>query len=217
MSMDELTLEQVDVDGALREGAAALDDHGRGMTRAGLLGGGLFGAAALAAIVADPAAAARTSKRDVTILNFALTLEYLEAAFYAEAVKRGELKGERLVFAQVAGAHERTHVRFLKKALGSAAIPRPSFDFGRTTSSAKRFTTTAIALEETGVAAYKGQAPRIQSDAILGAALTIHSVEARHAAWIRDIAGRNPAPKGLDQPLTKAQVSAIVARTGFIQ
>lgn len=215
--MNELTLEQVDVDGALREGAADLDESGRGLTRAGLLGGGLFGGAALAAIAAEPAAAAKRTKGDTRILQFALTLEYLEAAFYAEAIRRGELKGERLLFAEVAGAHERIHVRTLKGILGGDAIKQPSFDFRGTTGSSAKFTKTAIALETTGVAAYKGQAPRIDSDALLAAALTIHSVEARHTAWILDIAGRNPAPVGLDKPLTKKQVLAVVAKTRFIQ
>lgn len=211
--MTHLTLDQVDQDGALRETAAAAASD----TRAGFLtrlGGGAFGAAALLAVSADTAGA--QSRSDIAILNFALTLEYLEAAFYREAVRVGAVRGERRLFAQVAGGHERTHVAALRRALGSRAVKRPRFDFRDTTQDTAAFTTTAIALEETGTAAYKGQAPLIQSRAILAAALTIHSVEARHTAWIRDIAGLNPAPRGLDPPATRRQTLAAVRRTGFI-
>ena len=78
------------------------------------------------------------------------------------------------------------------------------------------FRATAIALEDTGVSAYAGQAPLIDNTAILKAALSIHSVEARHAAWIRNIAGQIPAPNAFDPALTKQQVLDIVASTGFI-
>jgi ferritin-like protein len=212
----DLTMEELDADGALRETAAAAAEDARagGLTRAGLFGGGAFGAAALLGLSAGPAEA--QAKSDVAILNFALTLEYLEAAFYAEAVRKGALRGERRLFARVVGSHEAAHVQALKGALGRAAVAKPRFNFKGTTESASAFTKTAIALEETGTAAYKGQAANIKSDAILAAALSIHSVEARHTAWIRDIAGLNPAPVALDPPATKAQTLATVARTGFI-
>jgi rubrerythrin len=212
--MSHLPIEQVDRDGALQEAAAAVagDTRAAFLTRAGLIGGGaLAGAALLGAEAAEA-----QSRSDVSILNFALTLEYLEAAFYAEALEMGELEGELAVFAQVAGAHERAHVTGLRGVLGRRAVSRPRFNFRGTTEDAETFTQTAIALEEVGVAAYKGQAPRIRSDAILETALAIHSVEARHAAWIRDIAGLNPAPRGLDRPLTRAQTLRRVAATRFI-
>ncbi len=212
----QLALEQVDQDGALQEAAAAAarDTRAGFLAKAGLLGGGAFAGTALLGAAA-PAAQAQ-SRSDVAILNFALTLEYLEAAFYREAVAMGALEGELEVFARVVGAHERAHVRALRQVLGRRAIARPRFNFRGTTEDAERFTETAIALEEIGVAAYKGQAPRIRSDAILAAALSVHSVEARHAAWIRDIAGVNPAPRGLDRPLTRTQTLRRVAATRFI-
>ena len=215
-TIDQLTIERLDVDGALRETAAAAagDTRAGFLARAGLLGGGAIGGAALLGLVADPAAA--QGRNDVAILNFALTLEYLEAAFYAEANRRGELDGELAVFARVVGRHEAIHVRALRRALGGSAVSRPRFDFRNTTRNPALFRQTAIALEETGTAAYKGQAPLIRSDAVLAAALSIHSVEARHTAWIRDIAGLNPAPVALDPPLTRAQTLARVAQTGFI-
>ena len=106
----------------------------------------------------------------------------------------------------------------LVKALGSAAISQPKFGFGKAVTSSKEFVATAIVLEDTGVRAYKGQAPLIQDPAILKAALSIHSVEANHAAWIRFIAGANPTYTGaFETPLTKAQVLAAVTATGFIK
>ena len=87
----------------------------------------------------------------------------------------------------------------------------------RSVESSKEFVATAIVLEDTGVRAYKGQAPFIQETAVLEAALAIHSVEANHAAWIRYIAGEIPTYTGaFELPLTKSQVLAIVKKTGFI-
>jgi hypothetical protein len=214
----DLTLDQVDRDGALRETAeaAAGDDRASFLIKAGMLGGGVFGGAALYGLLTDEARAQSLPASDVAILNFALVLEELEAAFYREARRRGALSGQLAQFARVVGRHEDAHVRTLRTVLGNQAVPRPRFDFGRTTEHRRLFVRTAIVLEETGVAAYKGQAPLIQNTDILAAALSIHSVEARHTGWIRDIAGLNPAPRGLDPALTRAQVERRVGRTGFI-
>ncbi len=214
----DLTLDQLDRDGALRETAsvAAGDDRAAFLLKAGMLGGGVFGGAALLGLLTDEARAQSLSRGDVTILNFALVLEELEAAFYREARRSGVLRGQLALFARVVGAHENAHVRTLRQVLGGQAVGRPRFDFGETTQHRRLFVRTAIALEETGTAAYKGQAPLIESTDILAAALSIHSVEARHTAWIRDIAGLNPAPRGLDRPLTRTQTLRRVRRTGFI-
>ncbi len=213
---ETLTLEQVDADGAIRETmeAAAGDTRAHFLAKAGLFGGGMFGAGALLGLAPDSALAA--SKGDVAILNFALTLEYLEAAFYREARRMGALHGEFALFAKVAGGHENLHVSALRKALGSKAVKSPKFNFRGTTESASAFAKTAQTLEDTGVAAYKGQAPKIKSDAYLGSALAIHAVEARHAAWIRDLRGVNPAPTAFDQPKSKRAVLAAVKGTNFI-
>jgi rubrerythrin len=212
--MRSLPLAEIDQDGALQEtaAAAARDTRAGFFAKAGVLGGGAIAGAAL---LGAPAAHAQ-SRNDIAILNFALTLEYLEAAFYTEAIAMGALDGELELFARVAGAHERAHVKTLRSVLGRRAVARPRFNFRGTTEDVEEFTATAIALEEVGVGAYKGQAPLIRSDAILAAALTIHSVEARHAAWIRDIAGLNPAPVALDPPLTRNQTLRAVAATRFI-
>jgi rubrerythrin len=193
--------------------ATVEEDRAAFLKRAGLAGA--FGGAALLGLMADGAQA--QSRSDVAILNYALTLEYLEAAFYTEAEEMGKLDGELAEFAAVVGEHERAHVKALKQVLGARAVKRPRFDFQGTTERPSTFRATAIVLEDTGVAAYAGQAPRVKAGAVLEAALAIHSVEARHASWIRDIAGKDPAPKAFDEPLTKGQVLAAVARTGFIR
>ena len=161
-------------------------------------------------------AATKATTNDVSILNFALTLEYLETAFYEEAVLKGALEGETLKYAKIARNHERGHVTLLEDALGSAAIRKPKFDFKGTTENAGTFRATAIVLEDTGVQAYAGQAGLLDDAAILTTAVRIHSIEARHAAWIRHIVGKEPAPRAFDTPLTKAQVLAAVKKTGFI-
>ena len=119
-------------------------------------------------------------------------------------------------FASVVGAHERTHRDYLKKALGSKAIKSPKFAFGNTTSNQAKFVATAIALEDTGVGAYNGQGANLTKKT-LAVAAEIVSVEARHAAWIRDIAGQLPAPKAFDPLLSKSQVQKRVKATGFVK
>lgn len=216
------TLEELDLDGAIRETAEALPAGSRAsfLGKAALAAGGLIGGGAVVAALAQPAAAATSN--DVAIFNFALVLEELEAAFYREALAMGTLRGRdtstrrTLRFAQVAGAHENAHVAFIRKLLGRAAVPRPSFNFRGTTEDKALFTKTAIVLEDTGVKAYKGQAPLIDSGALLLVAAKVHSVEARHASWIRHIAGESPAPNAFDPALSKQQVLAAVTRTRFI-
>jgi len=147
-----------------------------------------------------------SAKQDAKILNYALLLEYLQAAFYAEALTRGKVRGELREFAEVVGEHEHAHVAFLKKALGRAARPEPVFHFGRATRDSSAFRTSARALEDAGVAAYNGQAANLTKPA-LGSAIKIVSVEARHAAWIRDIVGDEPAPRAADPGWSAAEVN----------
>jgi hypothetical protein len=217
MNTELPSLEVLDADGAIRETAAAAagDTRARFLAKAGVLGGGLVGSSALLGLT-PAVAGAQSAKRDVAILNYALTLEYLEAAFYTEAEEMGALDGELAKFAAVVGKHERDHVKALKGVLGSKAVKRPRFNFRGTTEDMAKFAATAQVLEDTGVAAYKGQAPRLKSNALLEAALAIHAVEARHASWIRDINGDPPAPAAFDTPLSMSQVLAAVADTRFI-
>lgn len=138
------------------------------------------------------------------VLNFALTLEYLEATFYEmglDAKMGGNLllQGrERKVFG-IIGMHEKQHVEFLKKtimALGGTPVAKPKFDFTANGafptvfSDLATFMTLSQIYEDLGVRAYKGQATKLMSnDAVLTAALQIHSVEARHAAKVRTMRG----------------------------
>ena len=219
--MDEMiTLEELDADGAFQETAAAvgIDTRGAFLKKAALGGGAILGGGALLGALPSVALGA-TPASDVAILNFALTLEYLEAEFYTQA-ERAKFGGKVGSFARVVGAHERTHVAFLKKALGSAAVKKPRFNFKDTVTDVNKFTATAQVLEDTGVAAYLGQVTLIKTKAILKAAGTIVTVEARHAAWIREILGNSqsplPAPRAFDGPRSKAQILAAVKGTGFI-
>lgn len=132
------------------------------------------------------------------VLNFALTLEYLEAEFYNKGLASGGLitgmEGWN-TFQQIA-KHENAHVALLKSALGGAAIAKPNFDFTAkgaypdVFANYKTFMTLAQAFEDTGVRAYKGQAANlISAPDVLTVALQIHSVEAMHAAKVRYLAG----------------------------
>jgi hypothetical protein len=208
-----LDLDQLDRDGALRETTAGLPRETRKDFLLGTLAGG--GAALAALVLAEPGTAA--TKTDVAILNYALTLEYLQAAFYTEAERRRALRtAVAKETTRVLGAVERAHVRALRDALGSAAVAKPFFDFGGVTEDEDAFIKTAVAFEDLGTAAYKGQAYRIGSPALLAAAVSIHSVEARHAAWIRYLAGAQPASSAFDEPKSMAEVRRLVASTGFI-
>lgn len=215
---DHLTVDVVDTDVAFRE---ALDESSQA-TRAGFLQKALVAGGVIAAggVVLGGlpklVTAAPSPSQDIQILNFALLLEYLEAEFYAEALRNGALSGETRSFAQVTGAHEQAHVDFLRKALGSRARSKPTFDFKDTTRNQAKFQATAVLLEDTGVAAYNGQAQNLTKKT-LAAAATIVSVEGRHAAWIRDIIAQNPAPNAFDPLKTKAQIEAAVGQTGFIK
>lgn len=143
----------------------------------------------------------------IDVLNYALTLEYLEDGFYQMGNAATGLipDSDKAIFATI-GKHETAHVAFLVKALGDKAIAKPNFDFQYKGAFAdvftnyKTFVTVSSALEDTGVRAYKGQAGALIADpAILEYALRIHSVEARHAAVTRRLAGvltGNAAMKG---------------------
>ena len=160
---------------------------------------------------------APSAAQDAKILNFALTLEFLEAEFYTQAEANGRLRGELAEFASVVGGHERAHVEFLQGALGGAAVAKPTFDFGNTVTQEKAFANTAQALEDTGVSAYNGQAPNLTKET-LAAAASIVAVEALHAGWIRDInRPRLPAPAALDEAKSRKQILAAVKETGFIK
>ena len=208
-------LGRLDRDGALADALGPFAPATRRTVLRTLAAAGLIGSA-VALTGAASADAAAEPQGDVAILNYALTLEYLQSAFYTEVERIGALTGETARLARIVGNHERAHVRMLLGVLGSRAVAKPSFDFHGATDSQTAFVRTAVAFEDLGVAAYKGQAPRIASPAYLQAALAIHATEARHAAWIRRIAGIRPAQSAFDQPTTAAHVGQVVSSTHFI-
>ncbi len=219
------SLHELDRDGAIQETAAKVGPETRGsfLKKAGVGIGTLAAGSAFAGAMPRIASAQAVPQSDIDILNFALTLEYLEAAFYAIANQNKVLKGELNRFSTVVAQHENTHVVFLRKALGAKAVAKPKFDFKDTVTNVTKFAATAQVLEDTGVHAYLGQVGLIKTKSILVAAGRILPVEARHAAWIRDIrfsGGRTPdttpAPAAFEDGFTKARILAAVNATGFI-
>lgn len=184
----------------------------RGVVTAGTLaaGGILIGGLPKLA-VSQPSQA-----QDARVLEWLLQVEYLEAGFYSEAERRGALNGEPREFAALVGEQERAHVDALERALGTKATNKPTFDFGDAVADPRRFVATAIELEEMALAAFNGQVPNLTEKRLL-MAMKVASVEARHVGWVRDLAGRNPAPRPADVPATQAQTEAAMKDTGFLE
>ena len=140
---------------------------------------------------------AEFGKGDIGILNYALTLEYLETAFYADVVKSGLFKGAELETIRKFGQEEAEHVQALTaavKSLGGKPAPEPKAEFPL--KSAKSVLELAGTVENLGAAAYLGQAANIQSPEVLASALAIHSVEGRHAAVLNTLLGESITPDG---------------------
>ena len=216
---DALSRCAFDVDGALGETAGRLATRGQFLRRTGrtLAVGALGGTGLVLGRDLLPASARASSEReDLAILNFALALEYLQSSFYTEAERVGALHGALAQQARVVGSHERAHVTALRGVLGHHAIARPHFDFRGTTDSAKSFRSTAVALEDLSVGAYKEQLPRIRSARYLAAAVAIQSVEGRHAAWIRRLAGIVPAENAFDDAVSDRRTVRLVNATRFV-
>jgi rubrerythrin len=152
-------------------------------------------------------ALAMTGSSDVDILNFALTLEYLESTFYDEAKTRAKASGELKSLIGLLADDEKQHVEALTatiKQLGGKPVAEPKFDFPY--SNTAGFLKLAQTFEDTGVSAYNGAGPMIKSKEVLGAAGSIVQVEARHAAAIRLQNKEEPAPEAFDPSLDEAQV-----------
>ncbi|HEY2140883.1 MAG TPA: ferritin-like domain-containing protein [Solirubrobacteraceae bacterium] len=176
--------------------------------RGALAAGAVYGTSAVTPFVSQ--ALGETGGGDAEILNFALTLEYLEANFYEVKGKQVGLSGEAKAYATQFGKEEGEHVLALIaaiKQLGGTPVKKPTFVFPATNE--KSFLALASVLENTGVGAYNGAAPSIKSKQVLAAAGSIVQIEARHAAAINLLIGKSPTPnKGFDKPLTKPQVLA---------
>ena len=187
----------------------------RDLLRKGTLAGALVAGGALAGGAAKLASAGPSLAQDNRILNYLLLLERLQLDFYERAEKTGWIKGELRQFARVVGEQEREHVRKLEKMLGSGTGARRKFQLGRATSSGSRFVAGAVALEETVSAAYIGQGANL-STGLISSVASITAVEARQAAWIRDIARDVPAPRAADAAKSEQAVMAALRGSGFV-
>jgi rubrerythrin len=182
------------------------------MVRGAIAAGAVYGLSTVGPFVRS--ALAEEGDGDLEILNFALTLEYLEAAFYTQALQqvRG-LPGSVRSLAEEIGANEDVHVKALTgtiKQLGGKPVKAPGVDFGDAFSSPAAFLKLAQTFEDTGVGAYNGAAPAISSKEVLGAAGSIVQVEARHAAAIRGLNGEQPAEGAFDDALDTQEVLTAV-------
>jgi Ferritin-like domain len=211
-----LTLEQLDADGALQESIADL----YGDTRAELLRKAVIGGTTLLAALASPPALASEMPKpnDVRIFQYALNFEYLQASFYTETERAGtvaKMEEPRAVWARTLGAHERAHVKIIKKVLGEAATKKPFFDFQGNTETESRFTRTAVAMEDLTTALLTGVTPELHSRGLVAAAFSLITVEARHAAWARHLSGIVPVAGPFDRAKPVSEVDRVVASTGF--
>jgi hypothetical protein len=177
----------------------------------GAPGSGGTTASAGGAATTSSMSSSSTGTSDLDIVNYALTLEYLETQFYADVVKSGLFKGKTLSVLKSFGAEEAQHVVALHKTAMSMGKPaaKPTGKFPL--KDAASVTKLAATVENLGAAAYLGQAPAIQSKDVLAAALSIHSIEARHAATLNTLLKHSPTPDGaFAKPMSMAQVLAVV-------
>lgn len=186
----------------------------RGHTRAAFIMRGAVAAGAVygTSLVAPFVGSALAAGGDLEVMNYALTLEYLESAFYTMAVKQTKgLSGDNLALAKELRDNEDEHVGALTAAIkqaGGTPVKAPGVDFGGAFASEQAFLKTAMTFEDLGVSAYNGAAPMIQSADVLAAAGSIVQIEARHAALIRLARGVTPAPRSFDESLPMADVLA---------
>ncbi|QQR38065.1 ferritin-like domain-containing protein [Devosia rhizoryzae] len=185
------------------------------------MGGIVASAPLVLALASNQAFGQSLPSQVVDVLNFALTLEYLEAAFYDQGNKSGVVPSQYRAVFRTIGDHEDAHVKLLKSVLGSAAVAAPAVDFtagGKYADVFENFETFRLlsqTFEDLGVAAYKGQAGNLMgSKNILTVALQIHSVEARHASEVRRIGLKFGWDSAFDKPMSKSAVLA--AATPFL-
>jgi hypothetical protein len=179
------------------------------LLRGALAAGAVYGTAAVAPFVSTALAAAGTT--DIDILNFALTLEYLETDFYQVKAPTVGLTGAAARDASNFGNEEAAHVGALTaaiKSLGGTPAAKPTFAFPVTNASS--FLSLAYTVENLGVSAYNGAGPLLQSKKLLAAAGSIVQIEARHAAAIALLIKKSPTPTGaFDEPKTMAAVLTV--------
>jgi CBS domain-containing protein len=249
--MTKISLEQLDQSGDLRtiaDEAGALDLDGTRrqlLRRAGMGGAAVFGMGALLTPLEAFAAATASQKgrfstsrsksirrgainaNDVKIANYALTLEYLEAAFYAAAVSKNYPDADINAAAKTLAEHEQAHVDALKKTLGKAAVRAPKIN-GATVEALLKdqetFLKTAATIEPVGTAAYAGAGPYLNNLGVTKAALAIHSVEAEHAAYTAALLkfkgiepNRDPIPNAFNPAFSFNKVVGIVTDLDIVE
>lgn len=162
---------------------------------------------------------------DIEILNFARTLEFLEARFYREGLNTigrdalrcsdplrtigGPVQNRAFDDLRVIQEHEEMHAQVLGdtvESLGGEPVTEPEFDFGSATQDPVEFLATAALLETTGVSAYAGAAPEIENPELIPPALSIHSVEARHTSFLNVLNGEISFPNAFDEALSMDEV-----------
>ena len=185
----------------------------KGMTRnafvlrSALAAGAVYGGGAVAPFVKE--ALSQEAEGDVAILNFALTLEALEQAFYEEGLSQVSFSSDVQTLAEEIESNEAEHVDALTAAiedLGGQPEDAPKFDFGDALQDEDAFLELAQTLEDTGVSAYNGAAPQVESQEVLASAGAIVQIEGRHAALIRLQRGEDPAPTAFDETLDQQEV-----------
>jgi rubrerythrin len=177
--------------------------------RGALAVGATYGAGAVAPFVSNAFASIPAS--DLTVVQFALGLEQLEAAFYQAALARAGLSGDAKTLATEFGTHEADHAKVLSDlltALGGKPPAAPKTKFGLTNQAS--FLKLAVQLEDTGVGAYNGAAPAVTTPDLLATFGSIVQTEARHSGALRMVAGMDPAPQAFEKPLAAPQVTAAV-------
>jgi rubrerythrin len=217
--MTENDLRGVSVASGVQEETQALSSRRRFLAgSAALLAGG-----ALTAVLPSSAQAHDTKNppRDIDVLNYALTLEHLEATFYVQGLKKfaDAFSGAQLANLKRIRSHEVTHVETLKdviKSLGGRPVPPSTYNFKKTAFTTKsKFLSVAQFLENTGVKAYDGAIAHIEAAALLRAGATIATVEARHASYLNFINGDVPFPQAFDTPVAPRKIcQAIQAENG---
>jgi hypothetical protein len=198
-NMQEPELANIEIKGSTRQAF---------LLRGAIAAGSVYGLSTVAPFVGE--AFAQGGGGDVEILNFALTLEYLEAAFYDQALKSTKgLSGDAKKLATTLRDNENEHVDAITatvKKLGGKPVKAPGVDFGQAFANQKSFLKTAQTFEDLGVGAYNGAGPSIKSKEVLAAAGSIVQVEGRHAGAIRLMNGVKIAPSAFDKGIPMATV-----------
>jgi Ferritin-like domain len=182
-----------------------------GGTSSASSGSGSSSSSARSSGAASTTADAPSASGDLGIVNYALTLEYLEAQFYDKVIASGLFNGSTLATLKGFGAEEHEHVSALKQAAASLGTPAGEPNGKFPIHNAAQVTKLAATVENLGASAYLGQAGNIKSKEILAAALSIHTIEARHAATLNTLLKMSPTPDGaFAKPMTMSQVLAAV-------